>query len=209
MESQQITIHRALAELKLIDSKIDKGILNLKAMAIYKQDAGREDENKSKFEAKAKSDLASIKDLTDRRFAIKKAIVASNAITKVKVGKEEMTVAEAITMKSFINTHQELIVKLTAEHRSGLHTLETENAKVEVNMQKLLEISLGKDNVKANGDDVKSVSEAYKKQNQYSLLDPLGIEKEIETLTASYEDFYTNVDASLSESNAITIIEIK
>ena len=41
-----------------------------------------------------------VTDLINRRNAIKRAVVLSNATTKIKVGNEEYTVAEAIEMKN-------------------------------------------------------------------------------------------------------------
>lgn len=46
------------------------------------------------------------------------------------------------------------------------------------------------------------------KRNEYELLDPLNVKNVIETMEDCINEFESEVDAVLSESNATTIIEI-
>ena len=50
--------------------------------------------------------------------------------------------------------------------------------------------------------------EQYRLQNSYEVVDPLKIDELIAKLETEILDFKTNVDVALSESNALTMIEI-
>jgi hypothetical protein len=76
-----------------------------------------------------------------------------------------------------------------------------ENAKIMIGKQ-------GDDKVKPTDNDVLAIVEPFVKRNEFHFVDPIGIESKIEALTAKIENFKSEVDAVLSESNAITIIEI-
>ena len=67
---------------------------------------------------------------------------------------------------------------------------------------------MGKDNVKIGENDVNSITEPYIEKNEFHLVDPLNLAKTIEDLSDEIEDFESNVDAALSEINALTFIEI-
>jgi hypothetical protein len=75
-------------------------------------------------------------------------------------------------------------------------------------VQSILEATFGKENVKAGKDDVESVRKPYMEANEFHLFDPLSVDSKIEALEKEIGDFEAEVDAVLSEINAITIIEI-
>ena len=58
--------------------------------------------NEEEFKKRTTSDFQSLNDLIKRRNQVKNAIVSSNAVTKVTVGGQTMTVAEAIEYKTII-----------------------------------------------------------------------------------------------------------
>ena len=97
MNKEKMTIHRALAELKTIDSRIEKAISETRFCRSNKH-SNEKINGKSidDYIAETKSAYESINDLIRRRNAMKRAVVLSNAITNVTVGDEVMTVAEAI-----------------------------------------------------------------------------------------------------------------
>ena len=72
----QMTIHRALAELKLIDSRIEKAIESINPTGLM-QAGGLVDKRftKEDFETEAKAKFQSVTDLIDRKNKIKGAIV--------------------------------------------------------------------------------------------------------------------------------------
>jgi hypothetical protein len=56
---------------------------------------------------------------------------------------------------------------------------------------------------------MKALRKDYIANNTYDLIDPLGVAKLMEELTDEINEFETEVDAALSVSNAVTVIEFE
>lgn len=209
MTKQKMTIHRALSELKLIDSKIEKQINEIVPSGIYQK--GKLINNYVKeedFSTSAKSKFDSVNDLIARKNAIKSAIVEANGVTKVKVSEKEMTIADAINFKAAIKFKKKLIETLKARQQQAVAQLNQQNTIVEQNVQRILEATFGKENVKAGKDDVESVRKPYMDANEFHLFDPLKVAEKVEAIEKEVGDFEMEVDAVLSEINAVTFIEV-
>lgn len=209
MEKQKMTIHRALSELKLIDAKIVKQTTELIPSGYYQKGKlvmgyMKEEE----FNEAAQSKYDSIINLINRKVDIKSAIVLANSITDVTVGGKSMTIADAITYKGVIAFKQALIATLKQKHLKAVGDLNNNNNIVEQNVQRLLEATFGKENVKVGKEDVEAVRKPYIEANTFFLLDPLGADKKIAELEKEVAEFQAEVDAVLSEINAVTFIEI-
>lgn len=205
---EKMTIHRALSELKLIDSKIDKQINELLPSGILQK--GKLVDGyiqEAEFEKSAKSKYNSVNDLIDRKNKIKSAIVTANGITKVKVSDKEMTIADAINFKSVIKFKKKLIVTLKQRHLQAIGELNKHNEAVNANVQRILEATFGKENVKVGKEDVEAVRKPYMDANEFHLFDPLKVDATVELLETEVSQFEAEVDAVLSEINAVTIIE--
>ncbi len=209
METEKMTIHRALAELKLLDSKIEKKISNIEPSGIIQNGKlVNQIEKREDFEKKAQSDFDSIADLITRKSRIKSAITKANSQTPVTVAEVEMVIADAINYKTTIKLKKMLIDKLDSSFRNTLSNHEQNNAQVDTNALKLAEAALGKDNVKIGEGDAVAITEPYIEKNKWDIVDPLGIVKLSEGLTDDVDAFETEIDAVLSEINAVTLIEI-
>ena len=203
-----ISINRALAELKTLDSRIFKAIQGTTYVGISvgkKPILGYKDN--AEFEIDVKSKYQSAKDLIARRNTIKSLIVNSNASTKVNIGAAEMTVAEAIERKSSIQYDAQLLNKLKSDYAKALNKHDTENERVKQRLDNLLEQNFGRDS-KAKNDDVESISKPFLAQNEARLVDAISIKNEIDKLDAEIDEFITNVDYVLTEQNTLTKIEI-
>jgi hypothetical protein len=98
---EKMTLHKALAELKLLDSRITSTIrTGTYCVANKASNQKIKGVKLDEFKESMKADYASATDLINRRIAIKKAVVLSNATTKVKINDVEYTVAEAIELKN-------------------------------------------------------------------------------------------------------------
>ena len=73
------SIHRALAELKLLDKRITKTIDNLKVVTYKKGNKLEYNITEEEFKAVVEADMQSVKDLITRRKEIKEKIVKSKA----------------------------------------------------------------------------------------------------------------------------------
>lgn len=203
----RMSIHRALAELKLYDSKIYNKINEFKPVGFQISDklinnnVGLED-----FKRKAEADFQSIKDMINNKNKLKNAIVKSNAETEVTIAGVTMKVADAINFKALNEYNKLLINSLKMSLNQNISIVNKHNEKVEEAAQKTIEQAYGKDN--KNADLIKSTFDQYQKVHAARLIDPLNAEKQIAELEAKLNAFSTEVDAVLSESNGITQIEV-
>jgi hypothetical protein len=206
---EKMTIHRALSELKLIDSRIEKAITSLEPTGLIQEGKlvnGFYD--RAEFEKSAKAKLQSVTDLIERKTRIKSAIVAVNGKTPVVIANKTMTISDAITFKTVIELKRNLIANLIAKHNAAKSQAEKNNTKVDEHALKLAEAALQKDNVQINDGDAVAITEPFIKKNKFNIVDPLEVEKLTDELQVEIDDFETEVDAVLSEINAITFIEI-
>lgn len=209
MTKQTLTVHRALSELKLIDSRIEKAIRTIDPIGVKQKDKlvnGKYNENS--FVESATKSFQSVNDLIKRKSLIKNAIVLSNSVTKVTVNDVVMTVADAITAKANANLTEAFINTLKAKSRSAKTALETKNADVAVRRERFVEASLGGDKSKAKPEEITALSKMFDDNNEYAIVDPLKIDEQVAKLEENLENFLTEVDAVLSESNAVTTITI-
>ena len=206
-----MTIHRALAELKLIDSKIEKAISVIEPTGIMQVNKLVNNfYKKEDFENDAKSKFQSVIDLIERKNKIKSAIVTANGVTEVNISGIKMTIADAINFKSIIVFKKNLIETLIKKHNAIKSKFIIENEKIEKIALENAKIMIGKEGdnkVKPTDEDVKNIIEPFIKRNEFHLVDPLKVEQLTEKLQKEVSDFEVEVDAVLSEVNAITIIE--
>jgi hypothetical protein len=60
-----------------------------------------------------------------------------------------------------------------------------------------------------DSDAMKALRKTYIENNTYDLVDPMDVAKIMETLDAEVNEFNAEVDAALSVSNALTVIEFE
>ena len=205
-----ITVTEGLNELKLYDSKIEKAINNLKLIGAKKKSVDKVGVvNVEKFVADAKAAHQSIMDLIRNRNALKAAIVKSNAITYLEIGDQKMTVAEAIERKNSIQYEKELLLAMKAQYGSATVTVNKENAKVDNKVDELIQSFVGRDTTKKFDKNEQAAVEAlYREQNEWELVDPLGLYDIILKLEADIDTFESQIDGRLSLCNATTLIEL-
>ena len=207
-----ITVTRALAERKLLVKRLEKNMSDLKLVAVKVGDkltgaesSYREDD----FVIQAKSDLQATKDLYDRLIKIQKAIKESNAKTVIKVGKEEMTVQDAIAEKENIQYKKNLLRKLKALSNTADNNFAAAQEKNEKAIESLVSGTIGKDTTDAQKVAARKDAENFINQNKaVAMVDPCDIKTLVKTLEEEIDDFESNVDYALSESNSTTMIEI-
>jgi hypothetical protein len=211
MKNEKMTIHRALAELKLIDSKIEKAISVIEPTGVMQANKPVSGfYKKEDFETEAKAKFQSVVDLIERKNKIKSAIVTANGVTQVEISGVKMTIADAINFKSVVVFKKNLIATLIKKHNSVKSKFTVENEKVNNVALENAKIMIGKqgdDRVKPTDEDVKNIVEPFVKRNEFHLVDPLEVEKLTEKLQNEVNNFEVEVDAVLSEINAITVIE--
>lgn len=211
MTTEKMTIHKALSEIKILDNRvttsIHEGTYCLANKHSNDKVKGISVENYMKV---MQGHYDKAMNLIIRYNAIKKAVVLSNAVTKVKIGENEYTVAEAISMKNHgIQFKEELLARLKQQYSKAQveimnHNGETLDKRAE---QYIIDLYGAKEG-KTDTDAIEKMKKEFIRLNQYELLDPIKILEKIEILEKEIDTFKSEVDSALSTSNAITEIEI-
>ena len=209
MIHEKMTVHKALAELKTLDDRINSEITG----SVFVR-ANRHNNTKifgktiPDFMADTESSYQSVKALLNRRNAMKRAVVLSNAITKVNIGGVEYTVAEAIEMNNHgMENLVELRNCLREQYSSVKRMVESENGdKLVKACENYIQATFGTKE-KINNPDIEMAQKVYMTNNTYDIVTGLDIEKVIKELTDRIDAFKAEVDSALSVSNALTVIE--
>lgn len=210
MNTEKMSVHRALAELKTIDARIAKKISESTFCATNKHSNKKIDGlTIEDYKARMRDNFKSIQALINRREAMKRAVVLSNAVTEVEIGGRKYTVAEAIEMRnSGIDNKNCLLSNLKAQYSAAKRVLETQNGEaLEEKANRYVEGLYGGKDSSDKSDDVNAAYKAYIENNSYDMVDPNNIHERIHELEEEIEKFRADVDAALSCSNAITEIE--
>lgn len=222
--ANKMTVHRALAELKLLDARILKAITTFAPVSFHKKGKKINDIlDVDEFKNDTKSDWQSILDLIERKRKIKTLIVESNSRTQITVAGDMMTVADAISCKKLVEYKKTLIQLSRQKIDQQKAAFNRGNEAVH---EKALNLAMAYYNsnngpiVNASSDaakqlrksvetDVDNVQSQYVTAQEYNWIDPLGIEARLKSMDTEVAAFEAEVDAALSTSNAITVIEIQ
>lgn len=212
MTKETMTVHKALAELKTMDSRIEKAIRESTwVVANKKCNTKIEGVSVKEWADSVASNFRRVNDLIRRREAIKRAVVNSNAVTKVLVAGVEFTVAEAIEYKNNGTKNWSLFAKTIANDlgRARMLADRANGDELERRADEHVKVMVGSSDMKGATAEVQRVREAFVEAQTVELVDPICAEEVIRGLENQVTTFLTEVDAALSVSNAITTIEVE
>lgn len=204
---KELTLTRALVELKLYDSKIQKAINELRPTSFsvngvvvdYRQTS-------EEFTNNYNSQIQKIRDLRNNKSLLKNALMEANASTKVKIGNKEYTILEALNKKADIQIENEIVRVLKQSVVSSNNRISDITDQIESNIEQTIN-SKSASSGNQSKDYIQSVRDSYKSQ----LPQPVNIEQ-VEKLILEKEaeitEFLAEVDFALSEVNATTKITV-
>jgi hypothetical protein len=207
--TETMTVHKALAELKVLDKRIQDAMLSTYV--------GTKKNNQDKvlgytpdqFNEHVKNQFTKVCDLIRRRNALKDAVNVSNANTVVTIGGKEYTVVQAIDKKNHgMEYYIQLHNLLASELADAKKEMETKNASLQQKAEAFVTNLMGNKDTKVNSDEYDKAVKTYITSNTVDIIDPLGIEKKIAELEEMINSFMPEVDSALSVSNALTTITI-
>jgi len=207
MGKQKISVHRALAELKTYNDRISRAIHGTFVIANKKNNDKIQGKTIADYENMIKGNFASYEALTENQRRLKSAVVMSNAVTKVNIGGSEYTIAEAIERKAKLKFDEAFLQTLKQQFNAQNQIVERENAQIPTKLENYLQAVLG-DKDKRSIEEIAAHTKSFEDRNKFELIDPCDIGKKIAELEESILNFKTDVDYKLSESNAITQIEV-
>ena len=209
-----MSVTRALAELKRLDDRLNR--ISTDQSIFVSVAVGQGDKQKvlgvsdtvQNVVSQIQSNRDRVNSMIEMRAKIKSAVVASNAATKVKLGTREMTVAEAIELKksivvkrNMLNTYRRQVIQANALVYSQNATLD---AQIETNLATIY----GNEKGKVEASMFEAIAKPQREQKEASLIDPIKINDLIKSLEEEISLVETELDFTLSESNAKTEIEI-
>ena len=200
----EMTCTMGLVKLKTLAKRIERATNECELTSI--QVANRKLVNgktAEDFKDEAKAKWQKVTDLIKYRNEIKKALVKSNAKTKIKVGDQEMTIAEAVDMKNAIDFEVTLLSKIKEKLNVDMNQVATHNA----NVDRQLDDQISK-MVDASTESKDSFMKLYRDENTAKLINPVDVEKKIEKMERKIDTFLENIDEALSVSNASTTIVV-
>ena len=202
---RKMTITEGLTELKLLNKRIEKAIYKDYIWSAKKIDMT--DVEMAEHKEIAEANMKSVEDLIANRNAIKAAIVRSNAVTKVNVAGEEMTVAEAIERKTYIASEKLLLAEWQRQYAQAKNNVDVQNRRVQERIDSMLSqiAASSKSDIE---EAQKVMSETYMANNGWDIFDPVNLKEKMDALDERIDQFEKNVDVVLSVSNAVTMIEV-
>lgn len=212
MKKETMTIHKALCELKTLDDRIHKELDNGR-FAFANKAANKVvwGVDINGFIEQQKSKYQSVTDLINRKNAIKRAVINSNATTTVTIDGTEYFVAEAIYMKdSGMELLQAVLNKLEIDVSRSERDISSNNGEaLEQRADQHIATLYSNYDKKDMSEAMKQSREEFIRSQTYVLVDAVGAEKKIEELRDKINKFMVEIDSALSVSNALNTIEIE
>lgn len=204
---QKITITRALVELKRQDEKA-YNLVNQSQAFLAIGDAKRvANTTLEDAEKRIQSDMDQVDAAIARGQAIRNAIHASNAVTKVTLGGKELTVAEAINLKKVTTLKQHHLSRLTQIRQGAVIQAARADEAVEAEINKRIQTLSGKDG-KIAENELELIRRNAEASGKATVVGLAKLDAKIKALSDEIEVIISELDFTLSESNARTEIEL-
>ena len=206
----QITLTEALVQLKNLNSKIEDAqrrvFIGFTQVASNKLPAGYQKEED--YLRAVQGSIDTPLDLIRRRDQLKAKLALANALTKVKVGKEEMSIAEAIERKNSLKYKLSLLNIMKQQKQVLDNQTNNHNAQLSVKADAFVTAMYGNNSSASTEERAKS-RELWIENNSAKLLTDPKVETTLRTLEEEINDFQSNVDVALSVVNAKTVIDVE
>lgn len=209
---EQMTVHKALAELKTLDARIQKEIdcstfviankhSNSKIAGVPVKD----------FVEQAKEQYQSVRTLINRRNAIKRAVTRSNAMTMIKAGGQEYSVAEAIDMKNLGGFYLKMLLdKINTQASKAKMQADRENGeKLDQRTEQYIKNLYEGADMKNMSAEVQRMRDDFVTSQTVEVVDPIDYNKVTKSLQDQLDAFMTDIDSALSVSNAMTLVDVE
>lgn len=212
MNEKVMNVHQALAELKLLDKRITDATRN--PVWVIANEHGNAVINGVKLTDvidEMKSQYQKVTDLIAYRDALKRAVVQSNAVTKVTIAGVEYTVAEAIDAKNHgMATLAALRDRMLRDYEQARSTAELQNgSRLENRASEFVRSMTGQTVTKELTGELKKMRDDFITAHTTELVDPIGVRKVAADLDEKITAFTAEVDAVLSTSNSLTEITVR
>lgn len=208
-----MSITRALTRAKTIEKQLTRLVESQFVVTLMKREVDDESDVFKDNLKMTQSNFDQFNDLFAELNNIKAAVRKSNEVTKVVIGGEELTVADALVYKNTIVYRNNFLDRITRENRSAESRVEQSKISADTKFasvrENLIKNSQGQD---VSEDYLKTVLTEEERRLKKAIIEVKvsginNVNEYIEAERKRIDTFIEEVDYVLSESNATTIIE--
>jgi len=208
-----MSITRALTRAKTIEKQLTRLVESQYVVTLMKREVDDESDVFKDNLKMTKSNFDQFNDLFAELNNIKAAVRKSNEVTKVVIGGEELTVADALVYKNTIVYRNNFLDRITRENRNAESRVEQSKISADTKFasvrENLIKNSQGQD---VSEDYLKTVLTEEERRLKKAIVEVKvsginNVNEYIEAERKRIDTFLEEVDYVLSESNATTIIE--
>lgn len=201
----KMSITRALAQVKLIESKLGRAFagfdVEINGKLKYFPNFTTE-----QFEKEALVEVTSFEDLFNNRLRVKSAIARANIDTKISLFDKEYSIIELIDLKNSSQYKKNVYTNLINNYNKCKNDVVNQDVKIENEVSKQVEVA-NSNKTQVSKDLTTTLTETYKTLwgGKIVGLDINKISKEKEEL----DELVAEIDMILSEINSKTEIEVE
>lgn len=208
-----MSITRALTRAKTIEKQLARLVESQFVVTLMKREVDDESDVYQDNLKMTKSNFDQFNDLFAELNNIKAAVRKSNEVTKVVIGGEELSVADALVYKNTIVYRNNFLDRITRENRNAESRVEQSKINADNKFatvrENLIKNSQGQD---VSEDYLKTVLTEEERRLKKAIVEVKvsginNVNEYIEAERKRIDTFIEEVDYVLSESNATTIIE--
>lgn len=208
-----MSITRALTRAKTIEKQLARLVESQFVVTLMKREVDDVSDVYQDNLKMTKSNFDQFNDLFAELNNIKAAVRKSNEVTKVVIGGEELTVADALVYKNTIAYRNSFLDRITRENRNAESRVEQSKINADNKFatvrENLIKNSQGQD---VSEDYLKTVLTEEERRLKKAIVEVKvsginNVNEYIEAERKRIDTFIEEVDYVLSESNATTIIE--
>lgn len=208
-----MSITRALTRAKTIEKQLARLVESQFVVTLMKREVDDESDVYQDNLKMTKSNFDQFNDLFAELNNIKAAVRKSNEVTKVVIGGEELSVADALVYKNTIAYRNSFLDRITRENRNAESRVEQSKISADTKFasvrENLIKNSQGQD---VSEDYLKTVLTEEERRLKKAIVEVKvsginNVNEYIEAERKRIDTFLEEVDYVLSESNATTIIE--
>lgn len=208
-----MSITRALTRAKTIEKQLTRLVESQYIVTLMKREVDDESDVYQDNLKMTKSNFDQFNDLFAELNNIKAAVRKSNEVTKVVIGGEELSVADALVYKNTIVYRNNFLDRITRENRNAESRVEQSKINADNKFatvrENLIKNSQGQD---VSEDYLKTVLTEEERRLKKAIVEVKvsginNVNEYIEAERKRIDTFIEEVDYVLSESNATTIIE--
>lgn len=209
MTQTTITVSRALTKLKhlkLALASYERQVPPLLGIAIG--DEKRVEGYALPYEQVTKifqSNYDTINNEFNEYLKIRRAVVQSNALTKITFNGEEITLAEALELKARLPQKKAFLTSLRNQLTIATNQIDKKRTDLDNVIDKQTANILA-DKSETSQAEASQLEEINRRRNTPSLIDVIGIQKIIDKLSAEVVAIEVELDATINESNVRTDI---